>query len=112
MAVTTQALVAPPPNGSVRHWPGIALAVLLCLPALVPLLVILAAIATPETDVWAHLARYVLPEVLANTAKLVIGVAVVGGVLGTSLAWLTAMCDFPGRRWLDWALLLPLAIPA
>jgi iron(III) transport system permease protein len=33
-------------------------------------------------------------------------------VLGTLLAWLTAMCDFPGRRFFDAALLLPLAIPA
>jgi len=29
-----------------------------------------------------------------------------------SLAWLTALCDFPGRRWLDWALMLPFALPA
>jgi iron(III) transport system permease protein len=85
--------------------------VALCLPALAPLLVIIAAIATPEVAVWAHLSRYVLPEVLANTLMLVVGVALVGGTVGTGLAWLTAMCDFPGRRFFDWALLLPLAIP-
>jgi iron(III) transport system permease protein len=33
-------------------------------------------------------------------------------VLGVSLAWLTAMCEFPGRRLFDWALMLPLALPA
>ena len=33
-------------------------------------------------------------------------------VLGVSLAWLTSLCEFPGRRWLDWALMLPFAIPA
>lgn len=85
---------------------------LLSLPALVPLLVIAGALIAPETGVWAHLSRHVLPDVVANTLKLVLGVALLAGVLGTSLAWLTAMHEFPGRRWLEWALLLPLAIPA
>ncbi|EGH26690.1 iron ABC transporter permease, partial [Pseudomonas amygdali pv. mori str. 301020] len=31
-------------------------------------------------------------------------------LLGVSLAWLTSLCEFPGRRWLDWALMLPFAI--
>lgn len=88
------------------------LAVLLCLPALIPLLVVLTAIVSPEVDVWAHLARYVLPGVIANTFKLVVGVALLAGLLGTALAWLTALGEFPGRRFFDWALLLPLAIPA
>jgi len=91
---------------------GATFALLLCLPALVPLVVIVSAALSPEAEVWAHLARYVLPEVVANTVKLVVGVALIGGMLGTGLAWLTAMCEFPGRRFFDWALLLPLAIPA
>jgi iron(III) transport system permease protein len=102
------------PRAAVRTplpWGGL-LALLLCLPALLPLVVILSATFVPETEVWSHLARFVLPEVIANTLKLVIGVAVLSGVLGTALAWLTAMCEFPGRRFFDWALLLPLAIPA
>lgn len=90
---------------------SMTLAVLLCLPALVPLLVIVHATVSPEADVWAHLARYVLPEVTANTIKLLIGVAVISGTLGTALAWLTSICEFPARRFFDWALLLPLAIP-
>ncbi len=91
---------------------GVVFALLVCLPALVPLVVIVGAAISPQAEVWAHLAQYVLPEVVANTVKLVIGVALIGGTLGTSLAWLTAMCEFPGRRFFDWALLLPLAIPA
>lgn len=90
---------------------GVTLAVLLCLPALVPLLVIVHATISPEADVWAHLVRYVLPEVTANTIKLLFGVALLSGVIGTMLAWLTSICEFPGRRFFDWALLLPLAIP-
>ena len=89
----------------------VVLAVVLCLPALVPLLVIAQATISPEADVWAHLARYVLPEVTINTIKLLIGVALLSGSVGTALAWLTSICEFPGRRFFDWALLLPLAIP-
>ena len=90
---------------------SVALAVMLCLPALVPLIVIAHATLSPEADVWAHLARYVLPEVTINTIKLLLGVAVLSGAIGTALAWLTSICEFPGRRFFDWALLLPLAIP-
>jgi iron(III) transport system permease protein len=85
---------------------------LLSLPALVPLAVIATAILSPEAEVWAHLAQHVLPRVTANTLKLVIGVAMLAGTIGTLLAWFTALCDFPGRRFFDAALLLPLAIPA
>jgi iron(III) transport system permease protein len=107
-----QAVAPPLPATAARQWPGSLLALVLCLPALLPLLVVLTAVISPEVDVWEHLLRYVLPAVLANTTKLVIGVALLAGVIGTALAWLTAMCEFPGRRFFDWALLLPLAVPA
>src|SRR5918999_571220 len=106
------AIARPLPTAAPRQWPGSLLALALCLPALLPLLVVLTAVISPEVDVWEHLLRYVLPAVLANTTKLVIGVAILAGVIGTGLAWLTAMCEFPGRRFFDWALLLPLAVPA
>jgi iron(III) transport system permease protein len=89
-----------------------AAALLLCVPALAPLVVICVASLSPDTEIWAHLSRFVLPEVISNTLVLVIGVGVMSGVLGTLLAWLTAMCEFPGRPFFEWALLLPLAIPA
>jgi iron(III) transport system permease protein len=95
-----------------RHWRACFLALLIALPALVPLAFIVVSLFAPQTDVWAHLARHVLPEVVLNTIELVIGVGAVAGALGTSLAWLVAAHEFPGRRWLEWALLLPLAIPA
>ncbi|WP_370680767.1 ABC transporter permease [Comamonas sp. GB3 AK4-5] len=64
---------------------------------------------------WAHwhdLLRYVLPDAAANTALLLTGVGLLVLVVGTGCAWLVTACDFPGRRWLLWALLLPLAMPA
>jgi iron(III) transport system permease protein len=78
----------------------------------VPLAVILAAWATPETEVWRHLASTVLPELIRNTVSLLVGVGTGVFVLGCGFAWLTARCEFPGRAWLDWALMLPLAVPA
>jgi iron(III) transport system permease protein len=52
-----------------------------------------------------------LPDALVATAVLVVGVGAGTLVLGTSLAALVAFCDFPGRRWVEWALVLPLAMP-
>ena len=37
---------------------------------------------------------------------------VLAAAVGTGAAWLVAMYRFPGSRWLDYALLFPLAIPA
>jgi iron(III) transport system permease protein len=90
---------------------AIALAFALALPAVVPLLVIAGSLFALDTEVWSHLSRYVLPEVVLNTVRLLAGVVLLTGVIGTGLAWLTAVCEFPGRRFFDWALLLPLAIP-
>ena len=49
---------------------------------------------------------------LAHTLLLVVGVGVAGAILGTANGWLTACCDFPGRRSLRIAQLVPLATPA
>jgi iron(III) transport system permease protein len=91
---------------------ALLLATILCLPALIPLVAVVAALFTPETEVWSHLANHVLPRVAGNTLSLLVGVTCVTGVLGTALAWLTTTYEFPGRRFFDWALLLPLAMPA
>ncbi len=79
---------------------------------LIPLAVTFAAWLRPQAEIMGHLAEFVLPELLLNTFWLLLGVGVGVGVLGVSLAWLTAMCDFPGRAIFSWALLLPLAVPA
>ncbi len=74
--------------------------------------VALAAIAAQGSgDLWPHLARYVMPQALADTAILLAGVGLIVVVIGTGTAWLVTAFEFPFRRWLDWLLLLPLAIP-
>lgn len=83
------------------------------LPALLlcaPLLLLATSWQTP-TDVWPHLRAHVLGPATRNTLALAALVGLGVSVLGLGLGWLSARCDYPGRRWLDWALVLPLAMP-
>lgn len=86
--------------------------VLLALILAMPLLSVLGSLFWPRPETWQHLADTVLVDYIRNSLVLVIGVGV--GVLLIALvpAWLTTMCRFPGSRTLEWALLLPLAMPA
>ncbi|MGG2035679.1 iron ABC transporter permease [Pseudomonas paraeruginosa] len=79
---------------------------------LLPLSVLLLSWLEIDREIWIHLWDTQLPRLLGNTLTLVLGVGVGVTLLGVSLAWLTSLCEFPGRRWLDWALMLPFAIPA
>jgi iron(III) transport system permease protein len=79
---------------------------------LLPLSVLLLSWQAIDGDIWRHLWATQMPRLLGNTAILLLGVGTGVTLLGVSLAWLTSVCEFPGRRWLDWALMLPFAIPA
>ncbi len=83
----------------------------IALPVIVPISIVLFSLFQPTQDVWEHLVRNVLSSLLANTFWLLLGVGTVTAILGVTLAWLTAVCDYPGRKIFSWALLLPLAIP-
>lgn len=85
---------------------------LVALMVMLPLLAVLTALLSPDPEVWAHLKTYVLPELVAHTLLLLAGVGIATALLGTGLGWLTGACDFPGRKFFSWALLLPLALPA
>ncbi|MBI1209768.1 MAG: ABC transporter permease subunit [Azospirillum sp.] len=86
----------------------VAIALLVAL----PVLVVTAAVFLPSAGVWQHLASTVLPDYLTNTALLAAGVGSGTLVIGGGTAWLVTMCRFPGSRVLEWALLLPMAVPA
>ncbi|MDB5508254.1 MAG: iron transporter permease [Hyphomicrobiales bacterium] len=62
-------------------------------------------------DLWPHLVAYILPQAFRDTLLLLGGVGILVVTIGASAAWLVTAYDFPGRRWLEWALLLPLAMP-
>jgi iron(III) transport system permease protein len=97
-------------NVNVQYWRLSSL--LIAVAVLLPVAVIFSSWFQPTGDVWQHLVETVLGDILVNSLILVIGVSVGTLLLGTALAWLTAMCEFPGRRLFEWALMLPLAVPA
>ena len=78
---------------------------------LVPVAALIWQAAQGSDGLWQHLAAYVLPHALGQTAMLMAGVGLMVTVIGTGAAWLVTAYDFPGRRMLEWALLLPLAVP-
>ncbi len=86
----------------------IAVALLLAL----PVLTVFSAVFVPAGEVWQHLVDTVLADYVLNSLGLMLGVAYGVLSIGVTCAWLTANCHFPGRRLFEWALLLPLAIPA
>ncbi|MGK2945836.1 MAG: iron ABC transporter permease, partial [Desulfuromonadales bacterium] len=79
---------------------------------IIPLAVVMVSWLQPAPEIWRHLSETMLGELLRNTFWLIVGVSFGTILLGVSLAWLTAICEFPGRSIFSWALLLPLAMPA
>lgn len=62
--------------------------------------------------IWVHLWQTVLPRYLLNSVALFLAVGMGVTLVGVSTAWLVTLCRFPGVRFWEWALLLPLAAPA
>lgn len=93
-----------------RWWlvAAVAVAVVVAL----PLFGLLWTAARGSDGLWSHLVAHVLPQALANTTWLLLGVAAIAIAIGTVCAWLVSAYDFPGRRLFGWALLLPLAVPS
>ena len=96
--------------GGSRGFVALSLAVAILL--VLPVLAVVVNIFAPSGGAWAHLAETVLPRYIANTLWLVAGVGLGVPVIGAGTAWLVTMCRFPGRRLFEWALILPLAVPA
>lgn len=84
-----------------------ALALLLVL----PILAIFYLSLGESDDLFSHLLSTVMPTYTYNTVVLVLGVLVLTFLLGVPSAWLMAMCRLPGEKILQWALVLPLAMP-
>ena len=76
-----------------------------------PLLSLIVLAFGDTGDLWAHLARYVIPPALVQTTLLLAGVAATTIVVGAGTAWTVTTFAFPGRDALTWLLPLPLAIP-
>jgi iron(III) transport system permease protein len=79
---------------------------------LLPFLAVALASVSGDTSTLRHLAGTVLDDYMRNTAALVFIVGFGTFMIGTGAAWLVTMTDFPGRSWLEVALVIPLAFPA
>lgn len=77
-----------------------------------PILVIVGFLFSGSLELFSHLIDTVLADYISNSLLLMLGVAIGVLALGIPTAWLTSVCEFPGRKILSWALLLPLAVPA
>ena len=78
----------------------------------IPLLSVSILALNPSGDIWHHLLTTVLSRYVMTTIGLMVGVGIGTLLIGTCTAWLVTLCRFPGRRIFEWALLLPLAMPA
>ena len=78
----------------------------------VPVVAVVWLAFGPGAEIWSHLAATVLPHYVLTTLLLMLGVGAGTLAIGVGTAWLVTMCRFPGGRFYEWALLLPLAMPA
>jgi iron(III) transport system permease protein len=95
------------PRRPARSWAVLPLLLLVGL----PLLMLLFSWTQPQGETWAHLRAHLLPLLIGHTVLMVVVVGLGVTVLGVGLAWLSACCEYPWRRWLDPLLVLPLAFP-
>ncbi|WOT05787.1 ABC transporter permease [Shewanella youngdeokensis] len=96
--------------GLARRWSVASYTLALLL--VMPLIALIIQAFMPGQAVFAHLLDTVLPTYIHNSLLLMLLVVVGAVMLAIPAAWLVAKCRFPGRKMFQWALLLPLAMPA
>lgn len=77
-----------------------------------PFLALLLKLLTPEAAIWQHLIDTVLPMYWVQSIGLLFWVALGTLLIGVSCAWLVVTYAFPGHRYFQWLLILPMAMPA
>lgn len=93
-----------------KTWLNMAWAVSLLL--ILPVIFLLIQSFASDTALFQHLWATVLTDYIVNTVQLVTLVLVFSALFALPVAWLIAMCEFPGKRYFQWLLMLPLAMPA
>lgn len=90
-------------------WSLLSLALIIII--IIPNFIIGVQLFTEPNENWQHIQEYLLKDYIRNTLVIMFFTAIATTAIGTSLAWLVAMYDFPLKNFLKWALILPLAIP-
>jgi iron(III) transport system permease protein len=78
---------------------------------MLPAAAIVVLALSARDSIWPQIAATVLPVYIVETVVLMAGVGFLSFVIGCGTAWLVTMYRFPGRQMLQWALVLPLAVP-
>ena len=76
-----------------------------------PVVIVLFSLFGEYSENWNHLYNFVLIDYITNSLILVTGVSLITLFIGTGTAWLITNFNFHGKRFFEWALILPLAIP-
>ncbi|MCP5088016.1 MAG: iron ABC transporter permease [Rhodobacteraceae bacterium] len=97
-------------GGTLSGWSAAAIAISVLV--LTPIGAVLWLALFPAENIWAHLIATTLPRYMTNSILMMAAVGLICAVVGTGTAWLVVMYRFPAHRVLEWALLLPLALPA
>jgi iron(III) transport system permease protein len=92
-----------------NKWTGYSLLILLLVAT--PLFTIFIKLFDSPGGSWSHIANNLLFGYFQNTILLLLGVAFFTFLLGVSTAWLVSNYEFPGRKYFEWLLILPLGFP-
>ncbi|MCH7411071.1 iron ABC transporter permease [Belliella sp. DSM 111904] len=92
-----------------NKWIGYALLILVIVAT--PIFTILFKLFASPGDSWSHITNNLLAGYFQNTLLLLLGVAALTFLLGVSTAWLVSNYEFPGRKYFEWLLILPLGFP-
>lgn len=95
--------------GRPNSWSLFILAIVLLVGT--PVFTIILQLFRGGGDTWSHIVETLLLSYMGNSLLLVFLVSIISLILGISAAWVVSITDFPGRKFFEWALILPLAIP-
>ena len=77
----------------------------------VPVIWIIFSLFGNYSDNWVHIYNYTLSVYIYNTVLIIIGTSIGTLIIGVGSAWLVTTYNFTGKKFLEWALLLPFAVP-
>lgn len=80
--------------------------------SVIPLFSLFTNLKEFDTNIFLSIAKSVLPRYIRNTLLIVVVVEIFVVILGSSIAWVTAIFDFPFRKVLIFLQILPLLMPA
>ncbi|HZW78680.1 MAG TPA: iron ABC transporter permease [Flavobacteriaceae bacterium] len=93
-----------------NRWTAVSIAIMLLV--LTPIFTILIKLLERPGENWNHISSTLLPSYFYNSLLLLLGVGFFTFILGVSLAWIVSVYEFPGRKYFEWLLILPLAFPS